>query len=352
MTLCKELETVLATAIKALEKMVGIKDVAEAAGVSTATVSRVLADKPYVRAEVRDHVLAVVEELNYRPNRVARSLRAQKSNIIGLIVSDIQNPFFTLISRAVEDAAYDQGMSIFLCNTDEDPAKEAMYIKLMRDERVAGIILSPTLKTSNNFIEITNSHLPVVVIDRHVPGVEIDSVQVDNFEAAYKIIDHLIGHGYQRIGALFGIGSSTGRRRREGYLKAFEDHGIKPAAELALFVEAREAEGYRATRELLSLPAAPQAIFTSNGLLSAGAFRALRESSLKLPEEIAFATFDETPWSTLVDPPFTVIEQPTYEIGRTAVELLVSRIQDPTRSTREVTLKSKLIIRRSCGCRK
>jgi len=268
--------------------MVGIKDVAEAAGVSTATVSRVLADKPYVRAEVRDHVLAVVEELNYRPNRVARSLRAQKSNIIGLIVSDIQNPFFTLISRAVEDAAYEQGMSIFLCNTDEDAAKEAMYIKLMRDERVAGIILSPTLKTSNNFIEITNSHLPVVVIDRQVPGVEIDSVQVDNFESAYKIVDHLIGHGCQRIGALFGVGSSTGRSRREGYLKALEDNGIKPVAELALFVEAREAEGYRATRELLNLPVAPQAIFTSNGLLSAGAFWALRESSLKLPEIIGF----------------------------------------------------------------
>ncbi len=181
--------------------MVSIKDVAIAAGVSTATVSRVLADKPYVRGEVRDHVLAVVKELNYRPNRVARSLRAQKSNILGLIVSDIQNPFFTLISRAVEDAAYAQGMSIFLCNTDEDPGKEAMYLKLMRDERVSGIILSPTQKTSNNFIEITNSHLPVVVIDRRVHNVDIDSVLIDNVQSAYKIIDHLIGHGYQRIGA-------------------------------------------------------------------------------------------------------------------------------------------------------
>jgi DNA-binding LacI/PurR family transcriptional regulator len=126
--------------------MVNIKDVAEVAGVSIATVSRVLADKPHVRPKVREHVLAVVKELNYSPNRVARSLRAQKSNVIGLIVSDIQNPFFTLISRSVEDAAYAQGMSIFLCNSDEDPAKEANYLKLMRDERVSGIILSPTQK--------------------------------------------------------------------------------------------------------------------------------------------------------------------------------------------------------------
>ncbi len=332
--------------------MVNIKDVAETAGVSIATVSRVLADKPHVRTKVREHVLAVVKELNYRPNRVARSLRAQKSNVIGLIVSDIQNPFFTLISRAVEDAAYERGMSIFLCNTDEDPGKEAIYLKLMRDERVSGIILSPTQKTSNDFLEITNSHLPVVVIDRRVDGVEIDSVQIDNVDAAYKLVDHLIGHGYQRIGALFGMGSTTGRERREGYLKALEDNGIKPSSELVLFVEAREAEGYNGTRELLKLSESPDAIFTSNGLLSAGAFRALRESSLKMPEEIAFATFDETPWSTLVDPPFTVIEQPTYEIGNTAVELLVKRIEDPTRSTRAVTLKSKLIVRQSCGCQK
>ena len=332
--------------------MVNIKDAAETAGVSIATVSRVLAEKPHVRTEVREHVLAVAKELNYSPNRVASSLRAQKSNVIGLIVSDIQNPFFTLISRAVEDAAYEQGMCIFLCNTDEDPGKEAIYLKLMRDERVSGIILSPTQKTSNDFLEITNSHLPVVVIDRRVRGVEIDSVQIDNVEAAHKLIDHLIGHGCQRIGALFGMGGTTGRERREGYIKALEDNGIKPSSELVFFVEAREAEGYNATRELLKLSESPDAIFTSNGLLSAGAFRALRESSLKMPEEIAFATFDETPWSTLVDPPFTVIEQPTYEIGNTAVELLVKRIEDPTRSTRVVTLKSKLIVRQSCGCQK
>jgi LacI family fructose operon transcriptional repressor len=330
--------------------MVSIIDVAEAAGVSTATVSRVLADKPHVRKEVRDRVLSVVDELNYRPNRVARSLRAQKSNIIGLIVSDIRNPFFTLISRAVEDAAYEEGMSIFLCNTDEDPGKEAMYLKLMSDERISGVILSPTLKTSNNFIEITNSHLPVVVIDRHVRGIEIDSVLVDNVTSAYNIIDHLIGHGCRRIGALFGVGSTTGQDRRKGYLKALGDHGIEPAADLSVFVEARETEGYRATQQLLKLCEAPDAIFTSNGLLSAGAFRALRESGLKVPGQIAFATFDDTPWSTLVDPPFTVIRQPTYDIGHTAVELLVKRIKDPTRSAREVTLKAQLVVRRSCGC--
>jgi DNA-binding LacI/PurR family transcriptional regulator len=277
--------------------MVGIKDVAEMAGVSTATVSRVLADKPHVRTEVRKHVLAVVEEMNYRPNRVARSLRAQKSNIIGLIVSDIQNPFFSLVSRAVEDAAYEQGMSIFLCNTDENPAKEDMYIKFMREERVAGMILSSTYKTSQNFSMAADVHLPIVVIDRRVSNTDIDSVLIDNLESAYKLIQHLLDHGYRRIGAMFGVGSTTGRERREGYLQALKDHGLKPLPELASFVPAREEEGYKATQKLLSLSVPPDAIFTSNGLLSAGAFRALRESKVKIPEEIAFASFDETPWS-------------------------------------------------------
>jgi LacI family transcriptional regulator, fructose operon transcriptional repressor len=330
--------------------MVNIKDVAEAAGVSTATVSRVLADKPHVRSKVRDRVLAVIEELKFRPNRVARSLRAQKTNIIGLIVSDIQNPFFTLISRAVEDAAYAQGMSLFLCNADENPEKESMYVKLMREERVSGVILSPTNKTSNNFTEIANYHLPIVVIDRFVRDAEVDTVLIDNVKSTYKIISHLIGHGLKRIGAIFGSNSTTGEERYEGYVKALEDHGLKPSAELSFFVEAREPEGYRAAQELLKSPVRPDAVFAGNGLLSSGALRALRESALKIPEEIAFAAFDETPWSTLVDPSITVIEQPTYDIGRTAVELLVKRIKDPSYSTRKVTLNGKLIVRHSCGC--
>ena len=329
--------------------MTSIKDVADAAGVSTATVSRVLSDKPHVRPEIRERVLAVIDELNYRPNRVARSLRIQQSNIIGLIVSDIQNPFFTSVSRAVEDTAYEQGLSIFLCNTDENPDKEAIYLNLMLDEHVAGVILSPTRQTADSFAEAVRLDIPMVVIDRRIREVEVDSVLIDNVEAAYKIITHLIADGHQRIGAMFGIGSTTGRERREGYIRALKEHGLKPMPDLASYVNATEEEGYKATRRLLSLAEPPEAIFTSNGLLAAGAFRALRESKFTIPDEIAFASFDETPWTALVEPPVTVIQQPTYEIGQIATELLLKRLEEPSRPTREVILKSKLIIRRSCG---
>jgi LacI family fructose operon transcriptional repressor len=329
--------------------MPSIKEVADAAGVSTATVSRVLADKPHVRPEIRERVLAAVETLNYRPNRVARSLRVQQSNTIGLIVADIQNPFFTSVSRAVEDTAYKRGLSVFLCNTDENSDKEAMYLNLMLDENVAGVILAPTRQTADAFADMVNLDIPTVVIDRRVRGVEIDSVLIDNVEAAYKIVEHLIADGRRRIGALFGVGSTTGRERREGYIRALQDHSLKPSPDLASFVNAKEEEGYKAVMRLLSLPEPPDAIFTSNALLSAGAFRAIRESKLAIPDQIAFASFDETTWTSLVEPGITVIEQPTYEIGQTAAELLFKRLEEPSRPTREIILKGKLIIRQSCA---
>ena len=331
--------------------MTSIKDVADAAGVSTATVSRVLADKPHVRPEIRNQVLAVVEQLNYRPNRVARSLRAQKSTIIGLIVSDIRNPFFTWVSRAVEDAAYQHGYSLFQCNADEDPDKEAMYLDLMQDENVAGVILSPTRDTADAFSKKVKLDIPMVVIDRRVRGVDVDSVVIDNVEAAHKIISHLIADGHRRIGAMFGMGSTTGRERHDGFRQAFEAHGLDLHPELVSYVNAREEEGYQTTHKLLNLAHPPDAIFTSNAVLSAGAFRALRESGRRIPDDIAFASFDETTWASLVDPAITVIEQPTDEIGQTATELLLNRIEEPDRPTREVILKGKLIVRHSCGCR-
>ena len=330
--------------------MVKIKDVADAAGVSTATVSRVLANKPHVRQEVKERVMEVVNDMNYRPNRVARSLRSQKSTIIGLIVSDIENPFFQQVSRAVEDAAHEMGYSVMLCNNDEDPDKEQRYLNLIRDEILAGIILSPTRQTTDNFSATSELNIPMVVIDRRVSDAEVDNIIIDNVQAAHTITTHLIEHGCRRIGGIFGMGSTTGPERREGFVWALKDHDLKPSSDLIKYANPREEDGFNTTMKILQLPEPPDAILTSNSLLAVGALRALRESKIAIPKKIAFASFDETTWAKLVVPALTVIEQPTYEIGRTATELLIKRIQDPTRSTREVTLKSKLIVRQSCGC--
>lgn len=330
-------------------RMVSIKDVAEAAGVSTATVSRVLSNGLHVRPEVRERVMATVERLGYRPNLVARSLRSQQSNTIGLIVSDISNPFFTAISRAVEDTAYAQGFSVLLCNTDEDAEKEAIYLGLMRDMSVAGTIMSPTRQTIANFSE-SDFPFPVVVVDRPISDRDVDAVLLDNVDAAYRLVTHLIEQGYRRIGALCSE-MSTGLERQIGYEKALRSHGLAPKTEYMKYVAPRAEAGYAATLKILDAAEPPDALFTANSLLGVGALQAIRERNMAIPGDIALVTFDETTWATLVQPAITLIAQPTYEIGRTAAELLLQRIVDPDRPTRQVILKGQLQVRGSSAPR-
>jgi LacI family transcriptional regulator, fructose operon transcriptional repressor len=331
--------------------MVSIKEVAEAAGVSTATVSRVLSNGEHVRPEVRERVMATVERLGYRPNRVARSLRSQQSNTIGLIVSDIRNPFFTSISRAVEDTAYEQGFSVFLCNTDESPEKEMMYLNLLRDENVAGAIFSPTRQTIANF-SVSNLDYPLVIIDRSMPHADVDAVLLDNIDAAYRLATHLIENGYRRIAAICGETSTTGQERRMGYEKALKAYVLTPQAELVKYVQPKIEAAYTTTSKLLDLPQPPDAIFTTNSLLATGALQAIRERQLTIPDAIALVSFDETTWASLVQPPITLIAQPTDEIGKTAAELLLQRVMNPTRPTRQVILKGQLLVRGSSARRR
>jgi LacI family fructose operon transcriptional repressor len=324
--------------------MTTIKDVAKAAGVSTATVSRVLANNAPIKAETRECVLAAISKLNYRPNLIARSLRVQKSAKIGLVVSDIRNPFFTAIGRAVEDAAYEQGYSVLMCNTDENPEKEELYLNLLHDENVAGVIFSPTQQFSASFHNY-HSSMPFVVIDRFVDSTEADKVLLDNISAAYDLTVHLLKNGYYKLAGLFGDASTTGQERHRGFLQALKEYNLEPVA--TQFIAPRIKQGFDATLALLEQSNRPDAIFTSNSLLTAGAFQALRDKKISVPNEVALVGFDETTWGELVDPPITVIAQPTEEIGRTATKLLFQRIQEPTRPPKTVILKGSLIQRGS-----
>lgn len=330
--------------------MISIKDVAKAAGVSTATVSRVLSHGAHVRPEVRERVMEVVEQLSYRPNLLARSLRSQQSSTIGLIVSDIRNPFFTAMSRAVEDTAYEQGFSLMLCNTDENPEKEAIYLNLMHDQNVAGVIFSPTLHMANNF-NVSQITFPTVVVDRAIKDVDVDGVLLDNVDAAYRLSTHLIERGYQNIGILYGETSTTGKERYRGFEKALRAHNLSPVAEHVKSVQPKIEMGYAATLKILATGQPLDALFTTNSLLAAGALQAIRERNLTIPDDIALVTFDETTWASLVQPPLTLIAQPTYEIGKTATELLLQRIADPNRATRQVIMKGQLLVRGSTAPR-
>ena len=328
---------------------VTVLDVAQHAGVSAATVSRVLANKPHVRKETRQRVLASVEALGYQPNRVARSLRVRRSSIIGLIISDIQNPFFTSLVRAVEDVAYEHQYAIFLCNSDENLEKERLYIDLMCAERDAGVVISPTRETNTPCYKLVNAGIPVVTVDRRVLDLDIDTVIVDNFGSSVKLTEHLIENGHTHIGAVFGPSeTTTGKERKRGHLHALSAHGIPLASDLICSGPPKEPTGYQFAKRVLTQPNPPTALYAGNNLLAAGIMRAIHELELRIPQDIALVSFDELDWMSLVQPALTVIEQPTYKLGSTAARLLLTRIQDGHCPVQSIVLKPNLRIRQSC----
>ncbi len=327
---------------------INITEVARRAGVSNATVSRVLAEKPYVSEDVRQRVLRAVQELNYHPSRVARSLRVRTSQIIGLIISDIQNPFFTSLVRAVEDQAYANKYAIFLCNSDEDVAKENLYIDLMLSERVAGVIITPTRETGGPARKLIEAKVPVVSVDRRILDLKVDTVVLDNVGAAYDLVSYLIAQGHRRIGAILGSQQmTTGHERHRGYKAALADHAIPLDPDLVRTGMPRETLGYQYANELLDVAVPPTAIFTGNNLLTIGALRAINERRLRIPEDIAIVGFDDVEWVSLIKPSLTVVAQPTYELGKMAATLVLDRIARPDLPIHEVVLKPELVIRES-----
>ncbi|HJU49426.1 MAG TPA: substrate-binding domain-containing protein, partial [Pseudogulbenkiania sp.] len=270
-------------------------------------------------------------------------LRSQHTQTVGLIVSDIRNPFFTAVSRAVEDAAYQAGMRVILCNTDESPDKEAMYLRLMEEERVSGVIFSPTRDTARR-LRPDAYDFPVVMIDRAGPAGQADAVVLDNRLAAAQLVEHLLAQGYRHIGGLFGNTSSTGAERHAGFEAALAAHGLAGEGRfIAPTAEAAEA----AVMQWLAEERRPDALIASNGLLLLGALRALQRAGLSSPHDLALAGFDNEVWTGLVGNGLTVIEQPVYEIGRTAMEMLLSRLDDPALSIRSVVLAGRLLVRGS-----
>jgi DNA-binding LacI/PurR family transcriptional regulator len=327
-----------------------VKDVADLAGVSTATVSRVLNNHPQVADETRARVLSAVEQLGYQPSRVARRLRVKSTQILGLIISDIANPFFPSVVRGIEDVAYANQYTLLLCNSDEDPDKESLYIDIMRSESVAGVIISPVAETDNYSRVLLQSGVPVVAMDRRMLDLEVDTVIVRNVEGAYQAVSHLLKLGHHRIGFIGGPPRTTsGRERREGYGKALIEHGIESDQALIKIGDFKQAGGYRMTCELLEMNEPPTAIFTVNNLTTLGALNAIHERGLRIPQDVAIIGFDDMPWAPSLDPPLTAVSQPTYELGCTAANLLLKRIADKGREITEVNLDPRLIIRDSCG---
>lgn len=329
--------------------MSSIQDVAKRAGVSISTVSRVLNGTARVNAEVAARVLAAVEALQYRPSHAARTLRANRSTIIGLLISNIQNPFFTALVRGVEDVAQRNGYSIILCNSDEDPQKERQYAEVLCAEQVAGAIVAPTREHTRNLRLFSERHIPVVAIDRRVDNTDTDAVLLDNVRGAREGVTHLLTNGYRRIGLITGPGNTTtGRERRDGYRQALHDAGLTANVALERYGTFKEDSGRRLAAELLDLHPRVDALFVANNLMTLGALETLNERQLRMPDDVAMVGFDEMPWAHLSAISLTTVNQPVYEIGSTAALRLFQRLQSPAVFTRqEILLAPTLCIRNS-----
>jgi DNA-binding LacI/PurR family transcriptional regulator len=326
------------------------QDVAKLAGVSIATISRVINGYPHVSATVRRKVLRAVKTLNYQPNRTAQRLRAKRSRVVGLIISDIQNPFFTSVVRGIEDLAYQQGYSVVLCNSDEDPQKEHLYIDVMCAEDVAGVIIASASEASAHVQALLDRNIPVIAIDRRVRSRQVDSVLVANVQGTIAAMSHLLSMGHREIGYVgLPLDRTPGRERYAGYRRALRAHGLKASRGLVCFGNAKQQGGYECAARLLKANPSLTAFFVANNLMTLGALGAIQEAGLKIPADVSVVGFDDMPWAPLLQPPLTVVAQPTYELGQKAVELLLARIKQPDKPVTHVELNPTLIPRASTG---
>lgn len=327
-----------------------IKDVAKRAGVSITTVSRVLNHHPHVTDELTERVLAAIDELNYRPSRVAQRLRATHSGLVGVIFSDITNPFYIHVLRGIEHVLSLGGSSVLIGNADANIDREASFIRLMQTEDVGGLIIAPTREDSPALASAIEEGLAVVVIDRRMRNVEVDTVVVNNFEGSLKAIHHLIQLGHTRIGVVSGpLHLTTGRERYAGYLQAMTDAGLRVDSSLTRFGDYRQSSGYELAQQLINLPEPPTAMFVANNQMTIGALNAIHEAGRNIPSDIAVVGFDDLSWAISLNPPLTTVAQPAFEIGVNAARLLLERIADPLRPTHTVVLETELIVRASCG---
>jgi DNA-binding LacI/PurR family transcriptional regulator len=328
---------------------VSIREVARRAAVSPATVSRVLNGSASVQESSRRRVLDAVADLQYRPNRLARNLRRQQADMIGVVVSDIENPHFSEAVRVVEDEAYKAGYRVLLCNTDETGDKQQAYLEMMADERVIAAIVSPADAQASGVDSLLSLGIPVVAFDRMIEDDRVDAVVCANVEGLRRATEHLLWLGHERIAFLGGrTDVETGAERLEGYTLAMRAAGVVPFA----FDGGFRTEGAeQAVDELLAQKQRPTALVVANNLMTLGAIRALRRARLRIPEDIAVVGVDDPPWADLIDPPLTTVAQPVRRMARTAMQLVLERVESRRVETRRVVLPLELRVRRSCGSR-
>lgn len=327
-----------------------IKDIAKLANVSYATVSRALNNKRGVKGETGRKIRKIAAELDYRPNAIARGLVKKQTHTIGLIIPDITNPFFPEVARGIEDGARDSGYSVFLCNTNWEIKREILYLNLLAEKRVDGIIIAP-ISNQVDFLEKTlRGKIPVVYVSNAPRNTKNSFVVIDSIRGGFLATRHLIESGYKSIGF---IGAQEDlvniSERLEGYKLALKEYGMEIRQEQVRFGDFKRETGYRIIQRMIEIDDYPRAVFAENDLLALGVIQGVKEMGLSVPEDIAVVGFDDIPFAAFPEVQLTTISQPKYEMGKSAVEIVLAKIEKrgPETPARRIVLEPELIIRRS-----
>ncbi len=343
-------------------KPVTLADIAATAGVTSMTVSRVLNRNGYVHTATRERVLRVAGEMNYRRNGLARGLKRQCTETIGLVLGDIANPFAAELARGVREVLEERGYTLFICISDHSAKEDAQAVDSLADHRVDGIIVATRAsRLGNERLErLIDSGVPVSLIGRDFRHPEADLVMTDNLKGGYEATKHLIETGRQRIGFIgVSLTKNVALRRFQGYLEALEEHGLPVAEELIVGRSSNgnsdqmpgystEEIGYEGMTRLLALKERPTAVFARNDFTAVGALNAIKQAGLSVPHDIAVVGYDDIPLAAHTSPPLTTVRQPTREQGRVAAEFLLRRIaadQNPQREER--IFSCQLVVRES-----
>ncbi|MGI2328229.1 LacI family DNA-binding transcriptional regulator [Planococcus sp. YIM B11945] len=337
------------------KRKITIEDVAKAAGVSISTVSRVMNNNYHHMAEeTKQKVLDAISALDYRPNALAKGLKQMKTNSIGLILANLQNPFWLLVLEGIEDACQEAGYSLLILNSRDDIEKEGNNVKEFLMRQLDGMIINPADGENALFNVLVDEQFPLVFLNRKVAGLNADTVVVDNVRGTTLAINHLVSLNKKKI-AIFlypTSGISPRLERIEGYKKALTEHGLEVDDSLIKIVENKD-DCLEHIKQLFAGDEKPDAIFSTNNMLTLVILDALGELGIKVPEDISLLGYDETEWSKHLSPPLTTIKQPAYEMGRGAAERLIQSIktnrQEEQWEPETIQFEPSLVVRRSCG---
>jgi DNA-binding LacI/PurR family transcriptional regulator len=342
------------------KKPVTLADIAAQASVTPMTVSRVLNSSGYVHAETRERVLRVAREMNYRRNGLARGLKRQRTETVGMVIGDIANPFAAELSRGVREVLEERGYTLFICISEHNPKEDVEAFDSLADHRADGIIVATRAsKTGNERLEeLIDSGVPIALIGRDFHHAHADHVTADHLRGGYEATNHLIQLGHKRIGFI-GVSLTEGLRLRrfQGYLEALNEHGLP--IEEQLIVGGRctgeqmpgystEEMGYDGMLKLLDLKNPPTAIFARNDFTAIGALNAIKRAGLRIPEDIAVVGYDDIPLASHISPALTTVRQPTRDQGRAAAQFLLNRIEGDREQPRsEKIFQCELVVRES-----